>query len=124
MKNKTLIFIGIGTAVLIVALILILTNSNDDENEGSSSSAANNLISTLPQRGYPIRKGVSKRKEVQDMQKILKQDFGADLGTFGTDGDWGDTTEREVLKYLKVNEFNSLGHLKSIISFNKVGSFI
>lgn len=125
MKKKTLIIIGILVAVIVLVIILLVNNNSDNEeqsnknqNNSSSSGAANNLT----EQGYPIKKGVSKRKEVYDMQVKLVNEYGAFVGTNGPDGVWGGFTENAVIKHLKKNKFNTYGELLAAYGANPPAS--
>lgn len=129
MKKKTLIIIGILVAVIVLVIILLVNNNSDNEeqsnknqNNSSSSGAANNLTASIPEQGYPIKKGVSKRKEVYDMQVKLVNEYGAFVGTNGPDGVWGDFTEKAVIKHLKKNKFNTYGELLAAYGANPPAS--
>ena len=55
-----------------------------------------------------LEKG-SKGAEVMELQRILKDEYGQDLGTFGAegngiDGDFGNTTENALLKAKNVKK--------------------
>lgn len=121
--KKTWIIIAAVAVVVIIAAILIFRRKPEDETEEQSNNTGSAPssgagISLLPERGYPIMKGVSKRKEVYDMQVRLVNEYGANVGISGPDGDWGNATETVVLKYLKKNKFNSLGELKAAFAAN------
>ncbi len=125
MKNKKIIIIGIVVlAIVITALILIFRKKPLDSEENSSNPTNSSSVSSqnagiaLVNAGYPIKKGVSKRKEVYDMQVKLVNDYGANVGSKGPDGDWGTATETAVMKHLKTNVFNSYGHLLAAYSSN------
>ncbi|MBN2776233.1 MAG: hypothetical protein JXR36_01240 [Bacteroidales bacterium] len=131
MKKKTLIIIGILVAVIVLVIIILVnrnsdnedqSNENQNDNSNSSSGAANNLTASIPEQGYPIEKGVSKRKEVYDMQVKLVNDYGAYVGTSGPDGVWGAFTENAVIKHLKKNKFNTYGELLAAYGANPPSS--
>jgi hypothetical protein len=111
-------------AIVITALILIFRKKPLDSEENSSNPINSGSVSSqnagisLAEAGYPIKKGVSKRKEVYDMQVKLVNDYGANVGSKGPDGDWGTATETAVMKHLKTNVFNSYGHLLAAYSSN------
>lgn len=127
MKNKKFIIIGVIVLLIVItALILIFRkksedseeNSSNSTNSGSGSGTSQNAGISLAESGYPIKKGVSKRKEVYDMQVKLVNDYGANVGSKGPDGDWGTATETAVMKHLKTNVFNSYGQLLAAYSSN------
>lgn len=89
MKNKKIIIIGIVVlAIVITALILIFRKKPEDSEENSNNSTnpgsgtSQNAGISLAEAGFPIKKGVSKRKEVYDMQVKLVNDYGANVFQF------------------------------------------
>ena len=122
--KKTWIIIAAVAVVVIIAAILIFRRKPEDETESnaptSSGSSWSNITAalTLPEGGYPIYMGVSKRREVQYLQNVLKTKYGADLGSWGVDGQWGQKTEDAVMLHLKKNRFNTYGELQAAIGAN------
>lgn len=117
LNKKTVLIIG-AVAALIVIVVVILSRSRNNQsgqstNDTDTMSGSSATASMIPERGFPIYKGVSKRKEVQDLQHKLIMDYGANLGSSGADGIWGNLTETAVKKYLNTNKFQTLGHLQA-----------
>lgn len=93
MNKTTKILLGVGGVLLAVYLYGALSKKLRKPSQEQLSSLDENLL---------LSKG-SKGAEVAELQRILKDELGYDLGTFGTegngiDGDFGTLTENALFK--------------------------
>lgn len=99
--NKTTKKILVGFAVGFLAVYLYGKLSK------KLRKPSEEALSTLD-TGLLLQKG-SKGAEVMELQRILKDEYGQDLGTFGVegdgiDGDFGSTTEKALILAKGVNK--------------------
>lgn len=111
-------------AVIITALVAIIwyfvrrktdtttTQNTDNEATAGASGSLINLLDSLPEGKFPLKKGTTS-KEVFFMQAYFNKEKGEKLTL---DGNWGSKTQAAFIKYFTGAELNEMAYLNAFSS--------